>query len=232
MSTRPHSPPSPQLSTHSQSLSTNDSIFQMTFRYLYSWLGSISPLGEKELRLPGKRKTLVLDLDETLVHSTVTNEDGHDFQVEVCINGTYSVFYVFKRPHVDYFLEKVSEWYDIIIFTASMKQYAEPVINKLDPKGLTKGRYFRESCLERKGLLIKDFRIPGFDTTTTIIIDNSPVSYSMNKENAIPIDNYIGSATGKGDQALLNILPILDALRYTEDVRSILRLGVKKAEGR
>lgn len=55
-----------------------------------------------------KRKTLVLDLDETLIHSTIKgNETGFDFQVDVDIDGAMYTFYIFKRPHVNYFLEKV-----------------------------------------------------------------------------------------------------------------------------
>jgi len=180
----------------------------------------------KIIPLPKKRKTLILDLDETLVHSSLKSKDGYDYQIEVCIDGVSFVFSVFKRPFVDLFLQKTSEWFDVVIFTASLKQYADPVINLLDPKGLAKARFFRESCLFTNGNFIKDLKSNGFDMTSTIIIDNSPVSYSLNQENAIPIDHYFGNLE-EGDEALLNILPILDALRYTNDVRSILRLGVR-----
>lgn len=41
-------------------------------------------------------------------------------------------FYVYKRPHVDHFLSTVAQWYDIVVFTASLGEYANPVIDALD----------------------------------------------------------------------------------------------------
>lgn len=171
---------------------------------------------------PLQRKTLILDLDETLVHSTIKPVTHHHLVVDVFIDGVPCIFFVIKRPHVDAFLMKVSEWYDIIIFTASMKQYADPLIDQLDTKRLVKGRLFRESCLSKDGNFIKDLSLIKQDLTSTIIIDNSPIAYSHNKENAIPIDNWLGD--NPNDDALLNLLPFLNALRFTSDVRSILSL--------
>ena len=59
-------------------------------------------------------------------------------------------FFVHKRPHVDYFLDVVSQWYDLVIFTASMEIYGAAVAEKLDAKrGLLNRRYYRQvnSCL-------------------------------------------------------------------------------------
>jgi len=169
-----------------------------------------------------KRKTLILDLDETLVHSTIKPVTHHHLTVDVMIDGLNCTFYVIKRPHVDLFLKKVSEWFDVVIFTASMQQYADPLINQLDPSNFVGGRLFRESCLAKEGNFIKDLSHIQQDLTSTIIIDNSPIAYSHNKENAIPIDNWMGD--NPSDDALLNMLPFLNALRFTSDVRSILSL--------
>lgn len=59
------------------------------------------------------------------------------------------------------------------------------------------------------------------DLSETILIDNHPISYKLNEENAIPIQNFYEDIT---DEALLNMLPLLDSLRYVKDVRSILSL--------
>lgn len=171
---------------------------------------------------PLKRKTLILDLDETLVHSTIQPVSHHHLVVDVVIDAVPCTFYVIKRPHVDTFLKKVAEWYDVVIFTASMQQYADPLIDQLDAKGLVKGRLFRESCLNKEGNFIKDLTRIEQDLTSTIIIDNSPIAYSHNKENAVPIDNWMGD--NPRDESLLNLLPFLNALRFTTDVRSILSL--------
>lgn len=169
-----------------------------------------------------KRKTLILDLDETLVHSTIKTVTHHHITVDVVIDGLTCTFYVIKRPHVDLFLQKVAEWFDVIIFTASMQQYADPLIDQLDPSKLVKGRLFRESCLPKEGNFVKDLSLIGQDLATTIIVDNSPIAYSHNKENALPIENWMGD--NPQDDALLNLLPFLNALRFTSDVRSILSL--------
>jgi CTD nuclear envelope phosphatase 1 len=169
-----------------------------------------------------KRKTLILDLDETLVHSTIKAVTHHHLTVDVLIDGMTCTFYVIKRPHVDLFLKKVAEWFEIVIFTASMQQYADPLIDQLDTNKLVKGRLFRESCLAKEGNFVKDLGLIGQDLATTIIVDNSPIAYSHNKENALPIENWMGD--NPQDDALLNLLPFLNGLRFTSDVRSILSL--------
>jgi len=169
-----------------------------------------------------KRKTLILDLDETLVHSTIKAVTHHHITVDVLIDGMTCTFYVIKRPHVDLFLKKVAEWFDLVIFTASMQQYADPLIDQLDTEKLVKGRLFRESCLAKEGNFVKDLSLIGQDLATTIIVDNSPIAYSHNKENALPIENWMGD--NPRDDALLNLLPFLNGLRFTSDVRSILSL--------
>eukprot|EP01111_Echinosteliopsis_oligospora_P010371 TRINITY_DN3216_c0_g1_i1.p1 TRINITY_DN3216_c0_g1~~TRINITY_DN3216_c0_g1_i1.p1 ORF type:complete len:254 (+),score=37.43 TRINITY_DN3216_c0_g1_i1:160-921(+) len=171
---------------------------------------------------PEFKKTLILDLDETLVHSTIKPVTHHHMNVDVIIDGRSCTFYVIKRPHVDNFLVQVSEWFDVIIFTASMKQYADPLIDQLDKHRVVKGRLFRESCLVKDGNFIKDLGMIGQELSSTILVDNSPIAYSNNKDNALPIENWMGD--NPQDDALLNLIPFLSALRYTSDVRSILSL--------
>jgi len=170
------------------------------------------------------KKVLVLDLDETLVHATSKpmRDIRYDVVVEVVIDGMRCRFYVKKRPHVDLFLKQVCQWFDVVIFTASLRQYADPVIDHLDPKRLLCKRLFRESCVNRAGLYIKDLTHVHPDLSKIAIIDNSPVAYSMQKENAIPITDWFGD--NLQDEALLQLLPFLNALQFTTDVRSILSL--------
>lgn len=145
--------------------------------------------------------------------------------VDVTLEGVQCTFYVIKRPHVDAFLQQVAQWYNVTIFTASMHQYANPLLDQLDPsRTLIQHRLFRESCLYKEGSFIKDLSLIGQDLATTIIVDNSPVAYSHNRDNALPIDNWLGD--NPKDESLLNLLPFLDALRFTQDVRSILSLRI------
>uniref|UniRef100_A0A6B2LH88 Mitochondrial import inner membrane translocase subunit TIM50 n=1 Tax=Arcella intermedia TaxID=1963864 RepID=A0A6B2LH88_9EUKA len=88
---------------------------------------------------------MVLDLDETLVHSSFKLVPC-DFVVPVTIDEkTYKV-YVAKRPHVDEFLKRCGELYEVVIFTASLAQYADPVVDLLDIHKVVDWRLFRESC--------------------------------------------------------------------------------------
>eukprot|EP01097_Dermamoeba_algensis_P006134 TRINITY_DN3864_c0_g1_i2.p1 TRINITY_DN3864_c0_g1~~TRINITY_DN3864_c0_g1_i2.p1 ORF type:complete len:231 (-),score=41.57 TRINITY_DN3864_c0_g1_i2:242-934(-) len=172
-----------------------------------------------------RRKTLVLDLDETLIHSSIRATNRYDFSVEVFVNGVSAIFYVLKRPHLDLFLSKVSNWFEIVIFTASLKQYANPLIDRLDQNRVASHRLFRESCLNEEGHFIKNLGMLGMDLSSTIIIDNSPVAYSHNKENALPISHFYGD---QSDEALLELIPFLEAIQFVNDVRSILSLRLRQ----
>lgn len=175
-----------------------------------------------------KKKVLVLDLDETLIHS---RHDGvlnrlskpnttPDFVLKVVIDKHPVRFFVHKRPHVDYFLDVVSQWYELVIYTASMEIYGSAVCDKLDrSKGILNRRYYRQHCRVELGSFTKDLSSVHSDLSSIIIIDNSPGAYKCFPENAIPIKSWFANPF---DTALLNLLPMLDSLRFCNDVRSIL----------
>ncbi len=79
------------------------------------------------------RKTLVLDLDETLVHSTLDACDAPDFAFSVAFAGRSHTVHVRRRPHLAAFLEAAAALFEVVVFTASQKVYAEQLINVLDP---------------------------------------------------------------------------------------------------
>jgi Dullard-like phosphatase family protein len=149
-----------------------------------------------------KPKLLVLDLDETLIHSTsrmnyasgavTSSVDGRSTWnantsglkvrvVEVVLDGRSVIYHVYKRPWVDFFLRKVSSWYTVVIFTASLQEYADPVIDWLDQgSGMISSRLFRESCTYVNGSYLKDLSIVDKDLARVCLVDNSPVSYAIN----------------------------------------------------
>lgn len=187
----------------------------------------LSPLSKHRLSML-KRKTLVLDLDETLIHShhdgvlkpTVKPGTPPDFVLKVNIDRHPVRFFVHKRPHVDYFLEFVSQWYDLVIFTASMEIYGAAVADKLDNnRGILRRRYYRQHCHLAEGSYTKDLCDIRNDLSSIFIVDNSPVAYRNYQDNAIPIRSWFSDPT---DTALLGLLPMLDALRFCNDVRSML----------
>ncbi|KAJ2615287.1 Nuclear envelope morphology protein 1 [Coemansia sp. RSA 1365] len=170
-----------------------------------------------------KNKILVLDLDETLIHSSPHGSYRAHHRIEVVIDKVACLYYVYKRPHVDYFLRKVSEWYTVVVFTASLAEYADPVIDLLDTQGkFISGRYFRDSCVPHDSSYAKNLLAVNLDLSQIVLVDNSPLSYFINPTNGIPIQPWINS--DPKDEALLDLLPLLDALRFTDDVRSILSL--------
>ena len=118
------------------------------------------------------RKCLVLDLDETLVHSSLRvrprPSSAHtfinairqpvpspDYIVPVEIENNWHNFYVLKRPGVDNFLRRMGDLYEVVVFTASLAKYADPVLDRLDPEHTVAHRLFRESCFNHRGNYVK-----------------------------------------------------------------------------
>ncbi|EGW30805.1 uncharacterized protein SPAPADRAFT_142199 [Spathaspora passalidarum NRRL Y-27907] len=201
-----------------------------------------------------RKKILILDLDETLIHSLSKGSprsftSSHSKMIEITLNNISSLYYVHKRPYCDYFLQEISKWFELQIFTASVKEYADPIINWLEsdlidsrkqkhkytsaedmpfsPKVFTK-RYYRNDCTYRPGVgYIKDLSkfIKDEELKNVLILDNSPISYSLHEQNAVTIEGWVNDQT---DRDLLNLLPMLHSLSLCIDVRFIL--GLKSGE--
>jgi Dullard-like phosphatase family protein len=180
---------------------------------------SPGPLHSPSLFL--QRKTLVLDLDETLVHSQFKLTENCDLRLDVVVDHFPAVFYVAKRPYLDVFLRTAALWFDLVIFTASLQKYAEPLISNIDPDGLIKQRLFRPHCIKQAGNFVKDLTTVEPDLRNVVIIDNSPAAYAMHDSNAIPIEAWYDD---QADEELLNLLPLLHAVAFLHDVRSLLSL--------
>lgn len=101
------------------------------------------------------RKCLVLDLDETLVHSSFKILNQADFTIPVEIEGQYHNVYVIKRPGVDAFMKRVGELYEVVVFTASVSKYGDPLLDQLDIHHVVHHRLFRESCYNHQGNYVK-----------------------------------------------------------------------------
>ena len=181
---------------------------------------NIKYLPEKQNYL-SKKKTLILDLDETLVHSAFKSfYSKEDIVFNMQFDGKQHTIHVLKRPYVDEFLDKMSKLYEIVIFTASISDYANPLLNKLDPRRRICHRLFREHCTSSGNLFIKDLRKVGRDLKDTIIIDNNPISYLYNKDNGIPIITWHSS---QSDNELIKMIPLLEFLSKVDDVRIVIQ---------
>eukprot|EP01025_Chloroclados_australasicus_P044032 TRINITY_DN4742_c0_g1_i1.p2 TRINITY_DN4742_c0_g1~~TRINITY_DN4742_c0_g1_i1.p2 ORF type:complete len:336 (-),score=49.21 TRINITY_DN4742_c0_g1_i1:3295-4302(-) len=167
------------------------------------------------------RKTLVLDLDETLVHSSFKPVENPDYVIPVEVEGALTDVYVLRRPHLDHFMEQVCSEFEVVIFTASLRKYADPLLDEMDEHNRIDWRLFRESCVHYQGSYVKDLSRLGRELRNVLIVDNSPNSYIFQPQNAIPIIPFFGD---EDDRALLELLPLLFDLSTQFDVRQ----GLKK----
>ena len=174
------------------------------------------------------RKTLVLDLDETLVHSQFQPFDVPcDITLQIELEDELHDIHVMVRPGVKEFLENMGKIYEIVIFTASVSKYADPLLDIIDKEKYCKFRLFREHCTPINTCYVKEIKKLGRDLKDVVIVDNSPMSYALNPENGLPILTWFED---KDDRELYNISSILEFLSFVPDVRSYIRQFVVNDE--
>jgi len=183
-------------------------------------------LQEDDYLLPPKspndnRKTLVLDLDETLVHCFLDQGEDTSYDWTFQVDSETGLFDVFcrVRPHLEEFLKECANMFELVLFTASQDNYANKVLDHVDPAGYIQHRLFRRHCTNVGGNFVKDLSILGRSLSQTIIIDNSPLTFAFQPSNGIPCDNWFDDQM---DQELSQLLPILQHLKSADDVRDEL----------
>ena len=151
-----------------------------------------------------KPYTLILDLDETLVSFKVATEKKG---------------FVRTRPFLFEFLEEIGKYYEIILFTTAIQSYANSIINAIEY-----GRkyfdyvFYRQHCIIIGNDFVKDINRIGRPLDSTIIVDNMPQNFKLQKENGIVIKSFWGQDSEDG--ALFNLIPILVEIARSEgDVR-------------
>ena len=145
---------------------------------------------------PTKPLTLVLDLDETIMSFIYKNYDKNDGIIRI-------------RPYLYNFLNLIKEYYEIIIFTASTKIYADSILDAIE---IQRGKYFnyrlyREHCSIIDNDYIKDISLIGRDISKVIIVDNMQQNFRLQKNNGILISSFWGE--DNNDKALLKLGKIL-----------------------
>ena len=145
---------------------------------------------------PTKPLTLVLDLDETIMSFIYKNYDKNDGIIRI-------------RPYLYNFLNLIKEYYEIIIFTASTKIYADSILDAIE---IQRGKYFnyrlyREHCSIIDNDYIKDISLIGRDISKVIIVDNMQQNFRSQKNNGILISSFWGE--DNNDKALLKLGKIL-----------------------
>ena len=174
------------------------------------------------------KKTLVLDLDETLVHSQFQPFNvPSDITLKIELENEIHDIHVLVRPGVKEFLENMGKIYEIVIFTASVSKYADPLLDILDKDKNCKFRLFREHCTPINTCFVKEIKKLGRDLKDIVIVDNSPMSYALNPENGLPILTWFDD---KEDRELYNISSILEFLSFVPDVRNYINQFVVNDE--
>ena len=178
--------------------------------------------------LTSYKKTLVLDLDETLIHTSLIPTGTPDLILNAVKNNeSVSILNVYFRPYASELLKEAGKLFEVIIYTASMKRYADPIIDSLDVDNNVSHRLYRNNCVYTPNGYIKDLSLLGRNLKNVIIVDDLPISYQRNPDNAIPIDAWIN---GTIDNTLERILILLKELANVDDVRKYLKNAFRSEE--
>ena len=188
---------------------------------------NLEQLKEKRANVPWKkgyegRKTVIFDLDETLVHCC---EDITSCKPDVILPVTFPTGEVVQaginiRPYALECLREVNREFEVFVFTASHPCYANVVLDYLDPaKELIQQRFFRDSCMNVNGVYIKDLRIfANRNLKDMVIVDNAAYSFAYQLDNGIPIVSWHDDPN---DKELFNLMDYVKALAAVDDIRDI-----------
>ncbi|SBS92753.1 NLI interacting factor-like phosphatase, putative (NIF2) [Plasmodium ovale curtisi] len=171
------------------------------------------------LPLTEQIKNILLDLDETLIYCTKKKKFKYQKEVDVLINGKYLSLYVCKRPYIDLFFSILYPFYEIVIFTTSIKTYADTVLNIIDVDHYIDKKFYREDCYEiNKKIYIKNLLNIKKEISKIILIDDTNISSIKYPDNFFQIKKWQGDLN---DTELLDIIPFFLNLRKVRDIRSI-----------
>ena len=170
-----------------------------------------------------KTHMLVLDLDETLIHSSPERKDLCEPEFILYDEDQRQHYYVYKRPFLDLFLELISQFYEISMYTASFSSYSDPILQHIDPESNISNCFSSASLVETKLYgMQKDLEIVSKKhmPNRLIMVDNSPIACMANQENLFVINSF--KANQPYDKDLLSLMLLLIAMSDLGDVRSVL----------
>jgi len=185
--------------------------------------GDFNAYGDIEDRI-----TLVLDLDETLVHCRTEMVEGVRHNFSVNFEESRATGYIYVRPFARLFLEIVSRLFEVVVFTASSRSYADQVLDVLDPEGkCISKRLYRQHCTEVGGGFVKDMGRLGRSLERVILVDNSPVSLAMCPDNGVLVSCW--TAEQVNDRELVDLLLLLQQCMQHQSVPDYLtqRYGLR-----
>lgn len=183
--------------------------------------------------LPPKRDnkpTLVLDLDNTLVYSTTKQPKDYDHKLTISHNNKSQTVWVVERPYLQQFLDTLCDKYELVLFTAGIRQYGIKVLRAIDPKLRIQYLLDRRFCTilgknqKNQDLYIKDLKILGRDLSKTIIVDDRDYSFCLDAANGHLIPSFDGD---RRDNCLVQLQEYLLKCLDAKDIRDRAKLAYK-----
>ena len=150
-----------------------------------------------------KKYCLVLDLDETLIHN---------------LNLPFGSYF-FVRPGLFDFLEKLHDIFEIIVFTASKKNYAYSIINKIDYKNYISNILHKKYITYDDGIAVKKLDLMGRDLNKLIFVDNLETCAKYNKKNLYCISSWYNNIYDNELHKLQEkLISIANSGKYNDDI--------------
>jgi Dullard-like phosphatase family protein len=162
--------------------------------------------------------TLVLDLDETLVHY-IEEIDRHYVQV---------------RPYAEYFISEMGKYFEIVIFTSAEEEYANIVLDEIDKNKVISHKLYRRHVEFNDGFCLKDLNKLGRDIKKVCIIDNDKNNFKLHEDNGIEIKEFLGEQDDNeldllGDLLMTIVESNLDDIRpIIKDIRNKMNKNIDK----
>ena len=158
-------------------------------------------------------------MDETLVAAKFDHNKPANFEPSFTYEFHGQTVYVRERPYLIDCLEKLLPHYEMIVFTAGVKDYADHILDHIDPENkIFKKRLYRTDCIQVEQFFVKDLDIIlDRERENMIIVDNSILSFAFDLDNGVPINSFYGQE--KDDRELLFLFSFLEEVAEVADVR-------------
>ena len=205
----------PDTTTNKKPLVISPSLYKKIQISVYIYYDNFKILLEKnKIKVPflppmdtNKYKyTLVLDLDETLVHY-IEEKDRHYVQV---------------RPFAEFFISEMGKYFELVIFTSAEEEYANIVLEEIDKNKVITHKLYRRHVEYNNGLCLKDLDKIGRDVKKVCIIDNDKNNFKLHEDNGIEIKEFLGEQDDNELDLLGDLLmSIIES--NSDDIRPIIK---------
>lgn len=149
--------------------------------------------------------------------------------------------YVTLRPYLNYFLERISAHFTLVLFTSATQEYADEIRELIDPDGkYIKAVLSRKHCAETTNKvdhvhkkLAKDLSIiQNVEVERIFIVDDSISNFVNHLAHGVPIIPFVGDPQDEElkvlSEYLCRLAGVEDPCRFNSDYFSLHRLKHKE----